>query len=181
MVEERPQSVPYARSAHMTRPQPRPTTNEAGARCAKRRPLVEFEGSRVELVVHALLSDQIVVAAALDDASLLQDHDRVGVPHRREAVGDDETVRPSMRLSMPCCTWASVRVSIEEVASSRIIAGGSATAARAIDQELRLPLRQVRAVTCQHRVVAVGQATNESALASFAASMHSSSVASRRP
>ena len=42
------------------------------------------------------------------------------------------TVLPSISLSMPLWTIASVLVSIEEVASSRIITGGSATAALAI-------------------------------------------------
>ena len=42
------------------------------------------------------------------------------------------TVRPVISASMPRCTMASVRVSMELVASSRIITGGSATAARAM-------------------------------------------------
>ena len=41
-------------------------------------------------------------------------------------------VRPFIRESMPACTSASVRVSMELVASSRISTGGSATAARAM-------------------------------------------------
>ena len=49
------------------------------------------------------------------------------------------TVRPYIRASMPCWTMASVRVSMEEVASSRIITGGSATAARAMDSSCRWP------------------------------------------
>ena len=49
------------------------------------------------------------------------------------------TVRPSMRASMPCWIRASVRVSMEEVASSRIITGGSATAARAMASSWRWP------------------------------------------
>ena len=50
------------------------------------------------------------------------------------------TVRPSISSSMPLCTSASVRVSMELVASSRIMTGGSATAARAMRQQLPLPL-----------------------------------------
>ena len=38
------------------------------------------------------------------------------------------TVLPSIKASIPRWTMASVRVSMEEVASSRIITGGSATA-----------------------------------------------------
>ena len=48
-------------------------------------------------------------------------------------------VRPAIRASMPRWTMASVRVSIELVASSRIIAGGSATAARAMEISWRWP------------------------------------------
>ena len=40
---------------------------------------------------------------------------------------------------MPRWTMASVRVSMEEVASSRIMTGGSATAARAMDSSWRWP------------------------------------------
>ena len=43
-----------------------------------------------------------------------------------------KVVRPFIRASMPSCTSFSVRVSMEEVASSRIMTGGSATAARAM-------------------------------------------------
>ena len=46
-------------------------------------------------------------------------------------------VRPYIRPSMPRCTNASVRVSMEEVASSRISTGGSATAARAMASSWR--------------------------------------------
>ena len=49
------------------------------------------------------------------------------------------TVRPFIRLSMPAWTTSSVRVSIDDVASSRISAGGSATAARAIEMSWRWP------------------------------------------
>ena len=62
---------------------------------------------------------------------------------------------------MPACTMASVRVSMEEVASSRIITGGSATAARAMADQLALALRQAGAVAGEHGVVAVGQAGDE--------------------
>ena len=47
---------------------------------------------------------------------------------------------------MPLCTSASVRVSMEEVASSRISTGGSATAARAMEMQLPLSLGQFAAV-----------------------------------
>ena len=49
------------------------------------------------------------------------------------------TVRPFISESMPFCTSASVRVSMEDVASSRIMTGGSATAARAMAISWRCP------------------------------------------
>ena len=62
---------------------------------------------------------------------------------------------------MPFSISASVRVSMEEVASSRISTGGSATAARAMASSCRWPWRQVGAVGGHHRVVALGQAADE--------------------
>ena len=50
-----------------------------------------------------------------------------------------KTVRPRMRASMPRWMSASVRVSIELVASSRMSTGGSATAARAMAMSWRWP------------------------------------------
>ena len=50
-----------------------------------------------------------------------------------------KTVRPFIRLSMPFWTRASVLVSMELVASSRIMTGGSATAARAMEISWRCP------------------------------------------
>ena len=50
-----------------------------------------------------------------------------------------KVVRPSISLSMPRATICSVRVSMELVASSRIMTGGSATAARAIESSWRWP------------------------------------------
>ena len=43
----------------------------------------------VELVILALLGDQLVVAAALDDAALLQNHDAVCIADGRQTVGND--------------------------------------------------------------------------------------------
>ena len=50
-----------------------------------------------------------------------------------------KTVRPFISASMPRCTSDSVRVSMELVASSRIMTGGSATAARAMESSCRCP------------------------------------------
>ncbi len=49
------------------------------------------------------------------------------------------TVLPLIKLSIPRATIASVLVSIDEVASSRIITGGFAAAALAIDSSWHCP------------------------------------------
>ena len=51
--------------------------------------------------------------------------------------------RPFMMLSMPRCTICSVRVSMLEVASSRMSAGGLATAARAMASSWRSPCERL--------------------------------------
>ena len=45
---------------------------------------------RIQLVIPALLLDELVVGATLDDAALLQHHDAVGVLHCAQPVGDDK-------------------------------------------------------------------------------------------
>lgn len=50
-----------------------------------------------------------------------------------------KVVLPFIRRSIPCCTNVSVLVSIEEVASSKINTGGSATAALAIAKADAVP------------------------------------------
>ena len=78
---------------------------------------------------------------------------------RRWAI--TKAVRPFIRASIPRCTIASVRVSMELVASSKIIAGGSATAARAIEISWRCPWERLGAIAREHGVVAFRQAGDE--------------------
>ena len=52
--------------------------------------LIQFESAGVELVVGALLGDQILVGATLDDAAVIQHHNAIGIAHGGEAVGNDE-------------------------------------------------------------------------------------------
>ena len=54
-----------------------------------------------------------------------------------------KVVLPSISLSVPCCTIFSVRVSIDEVASSMISRGVSAIAARAMDKGCRYPCERL--------------------------------------
>lgn len=66
------------------------------------------------------------MGTALDDTTVAEHDDHVGVAHRGEAVGDDERgATPPIRQSMPRWTTASVRVSMELAASPKAIAGSS--------------------------------------------------------
>ena len=62
---------------------------------------------------------------------------------------------------MPRWTIASVRVSIELVASSRIMTGRVGHGRARDGEQLALALREVRAVAVEHRVVALGQPADE--------------------
>ena len=44
----------------------------------------------VDLAVDAILANQLIMLAALDDLSFIQHQDQVGVHHALDAVGDDE-------------------------------------------------------------------------------------------
>ena len=46
------------------------------------------EVAGIELIVLALRFDEFIVGAPLDDASLLHDHDAVGIADGGEAMGD---------------------------------------------------------------------------------------------
>ena len=93
--------------------------------------LFQLECAGIKLIILSFLRDQLIMAAALDNPSLLENHDHIGTVDSLCAITN--TVRPCISASIPFCTIASVLVSIEDVASSIIITGGSATAARAIE------------------------------------------------
>ena len=71
------------------------------------------------------------------------------------------TVRPAIRESMPFSMSFSVRVSMEEVASSRISTGGSDTAASGNGQQLALALAETAAVPGDDGLVPLGQVADE--------------------
>ena len=52
--------------------------------------LLELERTRVELIVNALLGDELVVASALNDLSVIEYHDDVRVLDRGQTVSDYE-------------------------------------------------------------------------------------------
>ena len=92
------------------------------------------------------------------------------------------TVRPAMRESMPFSMSFSVRVSMEEVASSKISTGGSDTAARAMASSCRSPWLRLPPSPVMGVSYPWGRwRMKPSALASLAAATICSSVASGRP
>ena len=82
----------------------------------------------IKLIIFSMVCNKCVVVATLYDVAVLKHHYRIGVSYGGKSV----TVLPSIRLSMPFSMRASVLVSMEDVASSRIRTGGSATAALAM-------------------------------------------------
>ena len=101
------------------------------------------------------------MAAALDDAALLQDHDAVCVADSGEAVGDDEAgaaVHQAVHAALHQSLGAGVDggSSLIEDEHRRVGDGCAGDG-----QQLTLALRQVRAVAGQHGVVALGQALDE--------------------
>ena len=92
----------------------------------------QFKCSCIKLIIFAFFGDQLIVRSSLNNTSLLQHHYNIRIRTVDSLCAITNTVRPFIRASIPLCTIASVLVSIEDVASSRIITGGSATAALAI-------------------------------------------------
>lgn len=60
--------------------------------------LLQLKRAGIELVIRALLGDEAVVAAALNDAAMVKHHDDIGVHDRGEPVGDDEHRAPLHEL-----------------------------------------------------------------------------------
>ena len=89
-------------------------------------------------------------------------------------------VRPSIRVSKACWIWTSVRVSMLEVASSRISMGGRHSITRAMQRSWRWPWLRLSSVRTVSRPW--GRRWMKFQLwAALAARMISSSVASGRP
>ena len=111
----------------------------------------------VELVILALLGDQLVVAAALDDAALLQNHDAVCIADGRQAVGNDKAgaaIHQAVHAPLDQCLSAGIN------GGGRLVQDqhrGIGNRGAGNGQQLALPLRQVCTVVGQHGVVAIGQ------------------------
>ena len=70
--------------------------------------LIQFQRTCIQLIICPVQLNQVVVGAALDDAAVVENHNRVRVLHCGQAVGDDKGGASRMRASMPRCTMASV-------------------------------------------------------------------------
>ena len=115
----------------------------------------------VELVVPALLGDQLVVAAPLDDPALFQDHDAVGVLDGGEPVGDDEGGPPGHQ---------GVHARLDQGLGPGVDGAGGLVQDQhrrvghrrpGDGQQLPLALAEVGAVAGEQGVVAVGQTADE--------------------
>jgi hypothetical protein len=94
---------------------------------------------------------ELVVASVLDDPAVFHHEDAIGVSDRRESVRDDDA-RSSREQAVDGALYqASVSVSTELVASSRIMMRGSATSARARLMSCFCPWRAARSFA-NHRV-----------------------------
>lgn len=115
----------------------------------------------IQLVILALFGQQLVVGAALDDMAMLQYDDGVMLRTVESRCAMTNTVRPSIRPSTFFWISASVRVSMLDVASSRISTGGSATAARAMASSWRCPWLRFAPSLVTIVVVALRQTADE--------------------
>ena len=137
----------------------------------------------VQLIIFSFGRDQFVMGAALDDAPLLHDHDAVRVLDRGQPVGNDEC-SPALHQ----CVHAGLHQFL----------GAGIDGRRGFIQDQRRRVRHCRARAMARSCLwpwlklapspvsmvsypSGRRRMNPSALASFAALMHSSSVASSLP
>ena len=86
----------------------------------------------VEVGVEAVGGEEVVVAALLDDAAVVEHEDPVGADDGGQAVGDHERGAARERVASASCTRASFSESRWLVASSRITIAGSLSSMRAM-------------------------------------------------
>ena len=52
--------------------------------------LFQLECAGIKLIILSFLRDQLIMAAALDDASMLENHDHIRIPNCGQSVCDNE-------------------------------------------------------------------------------------------
>ena len=123
--------------------------------------LFEFKRARVQLIVHALLRDELIVRAALDDPAVIEDHDRIRVADGGEPVRDDKH-RSALHQSIHALLHKRFRTRID--GGSRFVQdhdGRIGNRRPRNGNQLTLSLRQVGRLVTEHRVVPFGQARDK--------------------
>ena len=101
------------------------------------------------------------MGAALDDAAVVENHDRVGVLHGRQAVGNDED-RAALHQCVHAALHQKLRARVDGAGRFVKDHDGRVGDRRAGDgQQLALTLREICAVGREHGVIAVRQAGDE--------------------
>ena len=121
--------------------------------------LVELTG--VELGVEAVPGEKLVVGALLDDVAVRMTRMRSALRIVESRWAMTKLVRPSISRSMASWISASVRVSTELVASSRISMALSASMARAMVSSCFSPCGDIVGFLVQLHLVAAGQGADE--------------------
>ena len=91
--------------------------------------LLQLKCSGIQLIVCSLLGDQIFVVTTLDDTSVIQNHDGLTVSDSRQTVRNDE-YGPALHQIVHTLLYQCLGTGM---------AGGSATAARAMEISWRCP------------------------------------------
>ena len=82
-----------------------------------------FKLAVVQLGVEIALREQFFMGPLFGDITVPQDQDEIGIADGGQPVRDHETGPLRVSRSMAFCVMSSVRVSTEDVASSRIRIG----------------------------------------------------------
>ena len=92
----------------------------------------QFKCSCIKLIIFAFFSDQLIVRSSLNNTSLLQHHYNIRISYCRQSVCNNKygtSFHQSIHTSLYDCLCSGIN---RRRSSSRIITGGSATAALAI-------------------------------------------------
>ena len=179
-------SLPMNAKTSMQRYKIRYRKEEASTVRGRCQPHGSFLGAngipRIQLIIPAFFLEQLFVAPPLNDATVFQDHNTVGVFYRGQTMSDDKGCA-SFHQPIHAVLYQGFRTSID--GGCGFIQNqnrGSATAALAMARSCRCPW--LKFAPSPVKIVwypSGSRRINPSALASLAAAIHSSSVASKRP
>ena len=123
--------------------------------------LFQLECAGIKLIILSSLRDQLIMAAALDNPSMLENHDHIGIPNCGQSVCDNEygsSVHQRIHtfLHNRLCSGIDRRCRLVHNHNRRIC--NCSTRNR---NQLSLSLGQVRSVTVDYRLVSFGQTCDE--------------------